>query len=162
MANRKNNASDEDLFKREVGAVKPLHHKLAPTQSARAEGPLPLKSEDAGVERGEVLQFLRSGIQTATFQKLRRGQFPVEDTLDLHGFTTAEASHQLQRFILQSRSTGRRSVRIVHGKGRGSPGAPVLKTKINRWLREIPSVLAFCSSHPRDGGTGAVDVLLRK
>jgi len=154
---------EDELFEREMGEVRRIQHNQAPIQRKTSAGPLPPRSEGSDVERGEVLQFLRSGIQTATLQKLRRGQFPVEATLDLHGFTKDEASRQLQRFLLQSLAVGRRSVRIVHGKGQGSPGqSPILKSKINQWLRENPSILAFCSARPRDGGAGAVDVLLRK
>ncbi|HLQ76726.1 MAG TPA: Smr/MutS family protein [Terriglobia bacterium] len=132
---------EDELFEREMSAVRRIHHNQAPIQRQSGAGPLPQRSEGTEVERGEVLQFLRPGIQTAILQKLRRGQFPVEATLDLHGFTKDEASRQLQRFLLQSLAVGRRSVRIVHGKGQGSPGQPpILKSKINQWLRENPSV----------------------
>jgi DNA-nicking Smr family endonuclease len=53
-------------------------------------------------------------------------------------------------------------VRIVHGKGNGSPQRlPVLKVKVSHWLQQWDSVLAFCTAHPRNGGTGAVYVLLK-
>jgi DNA-nicking Smr family endonuclease len=156
---------DQDLFQQEVGDVKRLDHNQAFVKQARtSQTRLPAEDEmDSKVESGEVLRFLRSGIQTNVLQKLRRGQFPVEATLDLHGLTTAEANDELYRFLQHSQNLGRQAVRIVHGKGLGSKDQqPVLKTKINQWLREFPVVLAFCSSSPRDGGTGAVDVLLRK
>ena len=156
---------DQELFQQEVGDVKRLSHnqafvKQSPTAEARLPGPDDIDSQ---VESGEILRFLRSGIQTTVLQKLRRGQFPIEATLDLHGLTTNEANDQLYRFVQHSQSLGRQAVRVVHGKGHGSKGQqPILKAKINQWLREFPVVLAFCSSSPRDGGTGAVDVLLRK
>jgi DNA-nicking Smr family endonuclease len=156
---------DQDLFQQEVGDVKRLSHNQAFVKQARAQqSRIPAADElDSKVESGEVLRFLRSGIQTNVLQKLRRGQFPVEATLDLHGMTTNEANDQLYRFLQHSQSLGRQAVRVVHGKGHGSKEQqPILKAKINQWLREFPVVLAFCSSHPRDGGTGAVDVLLRK
>jgi DNA-nicking Smr family endonuclease len=156
---------DQRLFQQEVGEVKRLNHNQAFVEQPKG-GPARLSATDdieSQVESGEVLRFLRSGIQNASLQKLRRGQFPIEATLDLHGLTTTEANDQLYRFLQHSQSLGRQAVRIVHGKGLGSEGQqPVLKTKINQWLREFPVVLAFCSSSPRDGGTGAVDVLLRK
>jgi DNA-nicking Smr family endonuclease len=159
-----NPADDQDLFQQEVGDVKRLDHNQAfVKQSRTAQTRLPQDEMDSQVESGEVLRFLRSGIQTNVLQKLRRGQFPVEATLDLHGLTIAEANDELYRFVQHSQNLGRQAVRIVHGKGHGSKGQqPILKTKINQWLREFPVVLAFCSSSPRDGGTGAVDVLLRK
>ncbi len=160
-----NPENDQDLFQQEVGDVKRLNHNQAfVKQSGTGLKRVPEQDElDSKVESGEVLRFLRSGIQTTVLQKLRRGQFPVEATLDLHGLTTTEANDQLYRFVQHSQSLGRQAVRIVHGKGHGSKGQqPILKTKINQWLREFPVVLAFCSSRSRDGGTGAVDVLLRK
>jgi DNA-nicking Smr family endonuclease len=156
---------DQDLFQQEVGDVKRLSHNQAfVQQSPSAETRLPAPDDiESRVESGEILRFLRSGIQTTVLQKLRRGQFPIEATLDLHGLTTNEANDQLYRFVQLSQSLGRQAVRVVHGKGHGSKGQqPILKAKINQWLREFPVVLAFCSSSPRDGGTGAVDVLLRK
>jgi DNA-nicking Smr family endonuclease len=115
------------------------------------------------VEFGEELRYIRPGIQALSLQKLRRGQFPIEDTLDLHGLTAAEASVRVQHFLQQSQMAGRVAVRIVHGKGYGSEGRqPVLKARVQHALVANPSVLAFCSARPQEGGTGAVDVLLRK
>jgi DNA-nicking Smr family endonuclease len=158
-------ADDAELFQREVGDIKPLRHNQAPVKKARTVGsPQPAHGEsDSSVESGEVLRFLRPGIQATVLQQLRRGRFPIQATLDLHGLTAAEANSQLHRFVLHSQGLGRAAVRIVHGKGHGSKGQqPILKAKINQWLREFTAVLAFCSSRPQDGGTGAVDVLLRK
>jgi DNA-nicking Smr family endonuclease len=158
-------ADDEELFHREVGDIKPLRHNQAPVKPPRTVGSAqPAQVEiESSVESGEVLRFLRTGIQTSALQKLRRGHFPIQATLDLHGLTVAEANSQLHRFVLHSESVGRVAVRIVHGKGHGSKGQqPILKAKINQWLREFTAVLAFCSSRPQDGGTGAVDVLLKK
>jgi DNA-nicking Smr family endonuclease len=156
---------DQELFQQEVGDVKRLNHNQAFVKESRpTHTRTPAQDElDSQVESGEVLRFLRSGIQSTVLQKLRRGQFPVEATLDLHGMTVTEANDQLYRFLQHSQSLGRQAVRVVHGKGHGSKEQqPILKAKINQWLREFPVVLAFCSSSPRDGGTGAVDVLLRK
>ena len=158
-------ADDAELFQREVRDIKPLRHNQAPVKQSRTvASPKPVQRDiESRVESGEVLRFLRPGIQETVLTKLRRGHFPIEATLDLHGLTAAEANNQLHRFVLHSEGLGRAAVRIVHGKGHGSKGQqPILKAKINQWLREFTAVLAFCSSHPRDGGTGAVDVLLRK
>src|SRR5204862_98622 len=140
---------DQDLFQQEVGDVKRLNHNQAPVKRSQAPQTRPSAQDDidSQVESGEVLRFLRSGIQTNVLQKLRRGQFPVEATLDLQGLTTAEANDELYRFLQHSQNLGRQAVRIVHGKGLGSKGQqPILKTKINQWLREFPVVQAFCSS----------------
>jgi len=57
---------------------------------------------------------------------------------------------------------GLRCVRVVHGKGHGSPGRePVLKTKVRSWLVQKQEVLAFVQARPAEGGSGALVVLLR-
>ena len=96
-------------------------------------------------------------------RKLRRGQFQIGPALDLHGMTVATAREALTRFLHAARREGRSCVRIIHGKGNGSRHrGPVLKLKINHWLRQRDEVLAFCSARPVDGGTGAIYVLLRR
>ena len=109
-----------------------------------------------------VLKFQRAGVRLQDMRKLRRGLFPAQDQLDLHGFTQAAARDQLADFIVASRDAGYRCVRIIHGKGfrSGSRGG-VLKTAVDLWLRRHLDVLAFASAKPIDGGTGALYVLLR-
>lgn len=112
---------------------------------------------------GDVLVFAGPGVQRRTIERLRRGRFPVEADLDLHGRTVTDAVAVLSRFIEDACRRGRRCIRIVHGKGFGSPhGRPIMKANVDRWLRNRPEVLAFCSALPPDGGTGAVYVLLRR
>jgi DNA-nicking Smr family endonuclease len=158
------NDEDEE-FRRAVGDVKPVPNKTATFEPARLT-PLPPKASTSGespVEFGEELRYLRPGVQAKILQKLRRGKFSIEDTLDLHGLTAEEANSQLRNFLQHSQAAGRRAVRIIHGKGYGSAGRqPVLKTKVNQWLQEAGAVLAFCSAQPENGGTGAVDIFLRK
>jgi len=173
------NREDRELFRNSVGPVKPLRKadRVAPERPRpRAQ---PLKSREAEaevlqematgymdpaeVETGEELSYRRAGIQIQLFKRLRRGQYMVEAELDLHGLTSAMAQQELAEFLQTCRQQNRRCVRIIHGKGRGSPeGKPVLKNHLNRWLRLRDEVLAFCSARPVDGGTGAVYVLLRQ
>ncbi len=88
--------------------------------------------------------------------------YPLEDELDLHGLNQTAARDRLVEFIAHSRNSGRRCVRIVHGKGyRSGARGPVLKTAVNLWLRRHVDVMAFTSARAIDGGTGAVYVLLR-
>jgi DNA-nicking Smr family endonuclease len=109
-----------------------------------------------------ALAFQRAGVRTQVMRKLRRGLYPVDDELDLHGVTQAAAREQLARFIASSRDAGRRCVRVVHGKGyRSGARGPILKTAVDLWLRRHLDVMAFCSAKAIDGGTGAVYVLLR-
>ena len=119
--------------------------------------------EPADIETGDELLFMRPGLQHSVMRKLRRGQYAIEAELDLHGNTVPEARENIVAFLNHSRARGIRCVRIIHGKGKSSEGKlPVLKGKVNAWLRQKNEVLAFCSSRPNDGGTGAVYVLLRK
>jgi DNA-nicking Smr family endonuclease len=112
---------------------------------------------------GEALRFHRASVGRRTMRKLARGNFAVQNEIDLHGMTVPEAKGQLRDFISESVFRGHTCVRIVHGKGRGSGDrGPVLKGKVNNWLRRWNDVLAFVSTRQVHGGTGAVYVLIRK
>ena len=94
-------------------------------------------------------------------RRLRRGQYRVEDEIDLHGLTVQEASEQLSAFLRAARARQLRCVRIIHGKGlRSGTRGPVLKNTVNALLRRCDPVLAFASARPVAGGTGAALVLL--
>ncbi|NOQ93387.1 MAG: DNA mismatch repair protein MutS [Methylophaga sp.] len=111
----------------------------------------------------EAISFQRGGVQDRLFNQLRQGQLRLDAELDLHGMTIAIAHQQLAEFIDECRRQNIRCVRIIHGKGWGSKdNKPVLKTKLNAWLQHEENVLAFCSAPIKDGGTGAVFVLLRR
>ncbi|MGE0486111.1 MAG: Smr/MutS family protein [Gammaproteobacteria bacterium] len=104
----------------------------------------------------------RPGIQHGLLRKLRRGQFPVESSLDLHGLRLEEARRELAHFLATAGGPRLRCVRVVHGKGMSSPGlAPVLKPNVRHWLRQDARVLAWVAVRDSGGGSGAVDVLLR-
>jgi len=126
------------------------------TQSAATTDPvMPLEAAD-------TLSFRRSGVRDQVLRRLRRGLYPVEDALDLHGLGQANARDILAEFLAHSRNAGSQCVRIVHGKGyRSGARGPILKVAVNTWLRHHPDVLAFTSARNIDGGTGAVYVLLR-
>lgn len=114
------------------------------------------------LETGEELLHASPGLQRRVLRKLRRGQFGIQDEIDLHGLTVALAHVELREYIARCRRRGLRCVRVIHGKGRGSGNrGPVLKTAVDRWLRQWDDVIAFASARPNDGGTGAVYVLLR-
>lgn len=175
---------DAQAFRAAVADVKPLKHipradaVHKPTPRARrrptaaledlhAAMPLIAVAEDGSpaaspVAGNAVLSFQRAGVRIQEMRKLKRGLYPAQDELDLHGFTQAAARDQLADFIVASRDAGYRCVRIIHGKGyrSGSRGA-VLKTAVDLWLRRHMDVLAFASAKPIDGGTGALYVLLR-
>jgi DNA-nicking Smr family endonuclease len=109
-----------------------------------------------------ALSFQRAGVRIQVMRRLRRGLYPIDDELDLHGLTQSAARNQLADFLVRSRDGGLRCVRIIHGKGyRSGARGPVLKTAVNLWLRRHMDVMAFVSARAIDGGTGAMYVLLR-
>ncbi len=110
----------------------------------------------------DQLSFRRPGIGVDVTQRLRSGAWSIQRQLDLHGLRTDEAREALGVFIRLAHRTGLRCVRIVHGKGLGSPGrVPVLKGRVQRWLVQKKEVLAFVQARPLDGGAGALVVLLQ-
>ena len=171
------NPQDQALFRQAVGPVKPLHcDRIDPIR--RHPAPIPRFTqadeqqvltdmisdyfEPADLDTGEELYYRRDGVQQAVLRKLRRGQFQVGAVLDLHGMTVVTAKEALAAFLHHARRDRLSCVRIIHGKGKGSHHrGPVLKQKINYWLRQRDEVLAFCSARSVDGGTGAIYLLLR-
>lgn len=119
--------------------------------------------ETTSFESGDELHFLRSGHSTRLLKKLRRGDFAIQDELDLHGLITSEAKRETHGFVNECARDNVRAIRIVHGKGRNSAGRrPVLKNMLLGWLSRNQHVVAVCSTPANDGGTGAVYVLLGK
>lgn len=116
----------------------------------------------------EYIEGRVSGVASSVVQRLKQGEFAVQGVLDLHGLTRAEARDQVERFIRDSRHSGKRCVLIVHGRGLNSKDqTPVLKEALRAWFERGRgaiggSVLAFCTARPVDGGWGAMYVLLRK
>jgi len=117
--------------------------------------------EAASYESGDELKFLRSGHSTRLLKKLRRGDYAIQDELDLHGLIVSEAKQETHGFINECARDRVRAVRIIHGKGKNSAGrTPVLKNMLIGWLSKNQYVVAVCSTPANDGGTGAVYVLL--
>ncbi|HMN93559.1 MAG TPA: Smr/MutS family protein [Hydrogenophaga sp.] len=109
------------------------------------------------------LSFLRPGLGPDVLVRLRAGRWSIQRQIDLHGLRTDEAREALGRFLRECHQQGLRCVRVVHGKGLGSPGrTPVLKDRVPRWLVQKSEVLAFAQARPVDGGAGALLVLLRQ
>jgi DNA-nicking Smr family endonuclease len=168
---------DIDLFRRSVGPVRKLEHdRVAPAnrppsprrrQPPASPGHAPDDTfsdmyDAGGVSAEDTLSFTRPGLQHRLLRRFRRGQLAIDDELDMHGMTASEARSAILDFINTSRDRGSRCVRIIHGKGYGSAqDTPVLKNRLNSWLRQHHEVLAFTSATPRDGGAGALYVLLR-
>ncbi len=107
------------------------------------------------------LSFRRADVGPEVVTKLRRGHWSIQGRLDLHGMRRDEARDELALFLRDSRRMGWRCLRVVHGKGHGSPGRePVLKGKVQRWLAQSAEVLAFAQASGPQGGAGALIVLL--
>lgn len=122
-----------------------------------------LASDHQSVSAHESLIFSRAGVRQQEIQKLKKGQFKFDWQLDLHGYTEAEAALQLDHFIQSALKEGIRSAIVIHGKGYNSDtDRPILKNLVNSRLRQINSVLAFCSAQQKDGGVGAVYILLKR
>jgi len=106
--------------------------------------------------------FLRDGHGPDVLKKLRSGKWPVQASLDLHGATLDDARERLDRFLHSCLAHDLRCVLVVHGKGYGSEdGESVLKSAARRWLAQLPGVIAYTESHPAQGGSGALQVLLK-
>jgi DNA-nicking Smr family endonuclease len=138
--------------------IMPLIATASSDEDANGEA----SSRENAAAGSAALSFHRSGVRVQVMRRLRRGLYPIEDELDLHGLTQTAARDSLADFIARSRDSGRRCVRIIHGKGyRSGARRAVLKTAVDLWLRRHTDVMAFTSARAIDGGTGAVYVLLR-
>lgn len=147
-------------YRRRVKAI-PL--KRIEDEQQVLEASLEPVSHEYLLESGETLFYAQSGVQQNVLKKLKRGQLSIEAELDLHRMTTDQAYDALMDFIITCQQRHIRCVRIIHGKGLGSRDKlPVLKNRVNSWLRQWKNVLAFCTARPCDGGTGAIYVLLKR
>jgi DNA-nicking Smr family endonuclease len=107
----------------------------------------------------EKLFFARNGVSPKQLRRLKQGKMQIADTLDLHGFTAEIARRELISFIERAYGRNYRCLEIIHGKGHCNQ--PVLKNKINYWLKQLDHVLAFCTALPKHGGAGALYVLIK-
>jgi DNA-nicking Smr family endonuclease len=176
---RKNiNSEDAALFRQAVEGARPvtarrLHLRRAPPQgearfrrqdeAAVMRESLSVSAEAMDLETGEEIIYRQPHVKDSVLKSLRRGRFAIKAEIDLHGMTSHEARKELGEFIAECLGQGIQCARVVHGKGlRSGHRGPVLKASVNRWLRQWDDVLAFCSAPARDGGTGAIYVLLRR
>lgn len=170
--------SDSDLFRQTIGNVKAIKQDKVTLHEQRKPKPKPYPRplqinfdahlntrhaddvETVGIY--DSMSFLSAGLQNSVLKKLRRGFFGIDAEIDLHGLTVSHAKKQLLHFLNRCVEENCRCIHIVHGKGyRSLDNLPVLKNELNRWLRQHKDVQAFCSASAKDGGTGALFVLLR-
>jgi DNA-nicking Smr family endonuclease len=174
--------AEQELFSHSIGPIKALPARHGPGQKAKIlivpPAPIPVQLQldeqavmreaisdefdgDALLDTDEALSFRRPGIGVDVVRKLRRGAWRIQGQLDLHGLRRDDARDTLSQFIREAQKTGWRCVRVVHGKGLGSPGkTPVLKGRVQSWLIQKIEVLAFAQARPAEGGAGALVVLL--
>ena len=178
-AEAKRKAAASNLFQAAIGKVKPLEPPQRAKLTPEPPKPIPKQQmlDDAAalqealsdeidvttlLDTDEHLSFRRPGVGTDVTQKLRKGKWSIQKQIDLHGYRSDEAREALGAFIRESHRNGIRCVRVVHGKGLGSPGkAPVLKEKVHKWLVQKAEVVAFVQAQPAQGGAGALVVLLQ-
>jgi DNA-nicking Smr family endonuclease len=171
--------AERTLFTRAAGHVQPIRRhgrvELAPDQPA----PLPVQQQlddqrvlqeaisdefDAAtlLDIDDALSFRRPGVGTDVTRKLRKGEWSIQGEIDLHGLRREDAREALAGFVREAHRRGWRCVRVVHGKGLGSPGkTPVLKGKVQGWLIQKNEVMAFVQARGDEGGAGALVVLLK-
>ena len=174
--------AEKELFSRAVGVIKPLpvKHRPGSRASLAIAQPAPIAVQqqrdemavmrealsdgfdgESLLDSDEALSFRRPGMGPDVVRKLRRGEWSIQGQLDLHGLRREDARDALSHFIRDATKVGWRCVRVVHGKGLGSPGkTPVLKGKVQSWLIQKQEVLAFVQARPAHGGAGALLVLL--
>lgn len=173
---------DKALFRQAVKSVKPLapvnRAILPPVPAASAPilkqrrqaatgtetlAPAPVSDHYASpLLAPDASHFVQAGHGPDLLKSLARGKWPISASLDLHGATLDEARQRMDGFLRSCLQHRIRCVRIVHGKGHGSKNnAPVLKETVRRWLTQLDDVMAYIECSERDGGAGAVQVLLK-
>jgi DNA-nicking Smr family endonuclease len=178
LAQARRAKAEQNLFQRAVGQVNPLASQPRVELGGTPAPPKAFQqkrdddrvlreslSDDFDVstllDTDDELSYRRSGIGTDVTQKLRKGHWSLQGQIDLHGLRSDEAREALGQFIRDAHKRGWRCIRVVHGKGLGSPGkTPVLKAKVQRWLVQKNEVLAFVQAKASEGGAGALVVLL--
>ncbi|HSI47145.1 MAG TPA: Smr/MutS family protein [Ideonella sp.] len=177
-AERARRERERNLFTSSVGPVRPMKPSGRAQPSRTLPSPEPRQreldeqaalrealSDEVDVESllltDDGLSYRRPDVSEAVLAKLRKGHWSIQGELDLHGMRRDEARDTLSDFIRLAHQHSRRCLRVVHGKGHGSPGRePVLKSKVQRWLAQRREVIAFAQAAGPQGGAGALIVLL--
>ncbi len=178
-------AVEANLFHASVGGVKRLPEQnrhvpglpkpgVAPAPAARPrtqaeddqavlrESLSDLFEVDHYLEEDPALNYAAPGIGNDVVRKMRKGHWPVQDELDLHGLRRDDARDAIGDFLRRAALRNLRCVCVIHGKGFGSRSQePVLKSMVHSWLVQKEQVIAFCAARPSEGGDGALVVLLR-
>jgi DNA-nicking Smr family endonuclease len=164
-------AADAALFRTAIGDVKLLakQNRIAPRpvprkpflNSPNFPAAIPDTLSDF-VPDNVPVEYLSNGLSRMTLRKLRRGGWPIQDKLDLHGNNIDAARKLLQEFLHKAAQHNWRCVLVIHGKGLNSQGGEAVLRKLARhWLTQHQQVLGYCDASNQEGGSGAVLVLLK-
>lgn len=173
--------SDEDDFLSAMGDVRPIlvAKREVLKQTSIDEATISVRRQSAlanlvsaidpladgevmQLEPGAILEYRKAGVQHGVYKSLRLGRYEIDARLDLHRLSVEQARQQVYQFISDCMANDIRCALITHGKGEGRKTPAVIKSHVAHWLPQIDKVLAFYSSQPRHGGTGACYVLLKK
>jgi len=172
------NSSDAALFREAIGETTPLKankrftttskprsrriaRAISEPASAPSRGNPPAVSAQDESDFGRRLIFKKPSVSRRKMRELTRGKLRADAAIDLHGLSADKARRELESFLNECLNRKLECVRIVHGKGYGSgERGPVLKRLTREYLSNADTVLAFSSALDKDGGTGAVYVLL--
>ncbi len=176
MAGRHPKSEERALWRAAMRGVAPLakHIGAAGTEPPAGDAPPPKVAKSPrrsvprppGAKLPDLAPGVTPGVDRRSAERLRRGERRIDARLDLHGMTQDEAHRALDAFLARAEQAGWRCVLVITGKGRpGTSAAGVLRTAVPRWLNEAPNrarLLAFTAAQPKDGGAGALYVLLRR
>lgn len=169
-------SEDAELFRSAIGAVRELkieepatsrpklkpHTRMAERDEQEALSEFQQAMRTHFIEAGDTLSYRQTHITQRTLKRLARGEYAVQDEIDLHGCRSDDAKMLFKQFLNDVQNEGFSCVRIIHGKGLHSKdSAPQIKNLVDQWLRQRHDVLAFHSAPANQGGVGAVLVLLR-
>lgn len=150
-----------ELEETETPAPTTTKRVSAPRKAETPAKPAPAKeSKILDLEPGKA-----DGIDRNTLDRLKKGRLAIEAKLDLHGLTQETAHVALTSFVTNSHALGRRCLLVITGKGGTGKGMGVLRQSVPRWLNEAPLralILAIATAQPKDGGDGALYVLLKR
>jgi len=175
--------ADARLFRDAMADVKPISGNNHVVRTASIPTPVSGAKEPDSEVMGRLNNLIKYGhgyivadtpeymegsghaVPREVIKRLHRGDYSIQEHIDLHGLSVKEARQVMEKFFKESIRTGKRAVLIVHGRGLSSPEQPILKTKVYEWLTRGPWrkwVIAFSSARVHDGGAGATYVLLRQ
>ena len=171
--------TDEEIFHDAMADVREIREfrKIPPKEPPKIER-LRVRKEDSldvlqsivkGETRirlsdtGEYIEWIRPNLRKDIVRRLHQGDFSVQDSIDLHGMTLREAEKAIGTFFRDAIKNRLFCIKVIHGRGLRSPGGPVLKEALIKWLHGNFSkwVLAYSSAKDCDGGLGATYIILK-